>query len=64
MGGAVAATGKQYFELGSKSALLAVGVDWVIFPHPSDMSLEAVFAEVEAFLEKKADVGQPALSLR
>ena len=47
---AVAATGQQYIEVGSKSALLSVGVDWILFPQSDRPSLEAVFTEVDAFL--------------
>jgi GGDEF domain-containing protein len=51
----IAATGQQYIEVGRKSALLSVGVDWNIFPQAGRASLEAVFTEVDAFL---ANVGQ------
>jgi GGDEF domain-containing protein len=46
----VAASGQQYVEVGNKSALLSVGVDWVVFPQADHPSLEAVFTEVDAFL--------------
>jgi GGDEF domain-containing protein len=47
---AVAATSEQYVEAGGKTALLAVGVDWVIFPQADHQSLSAVFIEVDTFL--------------
>jgi GGDEF domain-containing protein len=50
----VAATCKQYIEVGKKSALLSVDVDWIVFPQ-ADRPLDAVFAEVERFL---ANAGQ------
>lgn len=61
---AVAATGKQYFEMGSKSAMLAVGVDWFLFPQPEQVSLETVFAEVEAFLANGPEALSPAIMQR
>jgi GGDEF domain-containing protein len=48
--GAVAATGHQYIELGRKSALLAVGVDWILFPQSDHPSLEGALTEVDTFL--------------
>jgi GGDEF domain-containing protein len=47
---AVAKIGMQYIDVGKKSALLAVGVDWTAFPQSDHASLEAALAEVEAFL--------------
>jgi GGDEF domain-containing protein len=46
----VAAMGQRYIELGRKSALLSVAVDWTVFPQAQFPTLEAVFAEVDAFL--------------
>jgi len=47
---AVAATGQHYIEVGRTTALLSVGVDWMVFPEAQCPSLDAVFAEVDAFL--------------
>jgi GGDEF domain-containing protein len=47
---AVAATGQHYVEVGKKTALLSVGVDWTVFPEAQCPSLDEVFAEVDAFL--------------
>ncbi len=49
---AVARIGVQSIEVGKKSALLAVCVDWTIFPQSDHASLEAILAEVESFLTK------------
>jgi GGDEF domain-containing protein len=54
---AVAATGRQYIEVGRKSALLSVGVDWMVFPETQCASLDAVFAEVDAFLSTERLAG-------
>ena len=51
---AVAETSQQYIEVGRKSALLSVGVDWIVFPQ-SGRPLDAVFAEVDAFLARRRD---------
>lgn len=48
---AVADTGMQHVEFGKRSALLAVGVDWVIFPQGDNPALDAVFAKVDSFLD-------------
>jgi Diguanylate cyclase, GGDEF domain len=47
---AVARTGQHYIEVGKKSALISVGVDWIVFPQAQCASLDAVFTEVDAFL--------------
>jgi GGDEF domain-containing protein len=57
---AVAKTGQHYIEVGKKSALLSVGVDWIVFPQSQCSSLDAVFDEVDAFL--LADPSTPAVS--
>jgi GGDEF domain-containing protein len=63
--GAVAATGQQYVELGRKSALLAVGVDWIIFPQSDHPSLEAALSEVDAFLAgAKPETSSPGMAPR
>lgn len=46
---AVAATSQQYIEVGRNSALLSVGVDWIVSPQ-AGRPLDAVFTEVDAFL--------------
>jgi hypothetical protein len=54
-------SGQHYIEVGKKSALLSVGVDWVVFPQAQCLSLDAVFAEVDAFLAGDSRVEpQPA----
>ena len=50
---AVAATGQHYIEVGKKSALLSVGVDWTVFTQAQCGSLDAVFTEVDSFLAGK-----------
>ena len=50
----VAKIGQRYVEVGKNSALLAVGVDWVVYPQARYPSLEAVFGEVDAFLSGEA----------
>jgi GGDEF domain-containing protein len=58
---AVAATGQHYIEVGKKSALLSIGVDWMVFPEAQCPSLDAVFAEVDAFLAAAAPAGSPTM---
>jgi GGDEF domain-containing protein len=53
---AVASIHEQFVEVGTKSALLSVDVDWVVFSQSSCSSLDAVFTEVDAFL---ANPGRP-----
>jgi hypothetical protein len=48
--GVVTATGQQHVEVGRKSALLSVGVDWALYAQPDYPSLAAVLADVDAFL--------------
>jgi GGDEF domain-containing protein len=55
----VAAAGQQYIEVGRKSALLSVGVDWILFPQAQCPTLETVFTELDAFLAN-AGPGHPA----
>ena len=57
---AVAATGQQYIEVGRKSALLAVGADWIVFPQAQCPSIDAVFAEVDTFLANGKTVSPAA----
>jgi len=47
---AVSRTGQHYVEVGNKSALLAIGVHWVVFPQAQCPTLDAVFTEVDSFL--------------
>ena len=49
---AMAAIRQQYIDVGSKSALLSVAADWIMFPESQCPSIEAVFAEVDVFLAK------------
>ena len=46
--------GQRYVEVGKNSALLAVSVDWAAYPQARFPSLDAVFAEIDAFLAKDA----------
>lgn len=55
----VAKMGQHYIEVGKKSALLSIGVDWIVFPQSQCPSLDAVFSEVDAFL-----AAEPAPSSR
>ena len=47
---AVARIGQSYIEVGKNAALLAVGVDWIVFPQSQYASLDILFAEVDLFL--------------
>src|SRR5260370_19434962 len=49
---AVAITGQHYIEVGKKTALISVGVDWIVFPQSQCASLDAVFTEVDSFLAR------------
>ena len=49
---AMSAIRQQYIDVGSKSALLSVAADWIMFPESQCSSIEAVFGEVDAFLAK------------
>ena len=60
----VATTGQQYIEVGRKSALLSVGVDWIVFPQAGRTSLEAVFTEVDAFLANTRQASGQLLAQR
>jgi len=53
---AVARIGQKYVEVGN-SALLAVGVDWTVFPQAEHASLDAVMREVESFAAGKGGNG-------
>ncbi|MCW5981113.1 MAG: hypothetical protein KIT09_23725 [Bryobacteraceae bacterium] len=57
---AVATTGKHYVEAGSKTALLSVAVDWVVFPYAQGCPLDRVFAEANAFLSSEGSRGYAA----
>lgn len=56
---AVARTGQHYIEAGKKSALLSVGIDWIVFPQAQCASLDAVFTEVDLFLAAETLVNTP-----
>jgi GGDEF domain-containing protein len=47
---AVARIGQRYVEVGRNSALLAVGVDWVVFAQAQFPSPDMLFREVDLFL--------------
>jgi GGDEF domain-containing protein len=47
---AVMTVGQQHVEVGSKSALLSVAVDWFVFPQSQCPTFDAVFTELDAFL--------------
>jgi GGDEF domain-containing protein len=59
---AVANTGMQHVEFGKRSALVAVGVDWVIFPQGDNPALDGVFAKVDAFLANPGQESVAAMS--
>jgi GGDEF domain-containing protein len=46
--------GQRYVEVGKNSALLAVSVDWAAYPQARFSSMDAVFAEIDAFLARNA----------
>jgi hypothetical protein len=54
---AVTRIGQRYVEAGENSALLAIGVDWLVFPQAHYGSLDDVFAEVDSFLAGKGEDG-------
>jgi len=58
---AVARTGQHYVEVGKRTALISVGVDWTVFRQDQCPSLDAVFTEIESFLASEYRAGyQPA----
>jgi hypothetical protein len=57
LSGTVVKIGQRHIELGKNSALLAVGVEWIVFPQARYSSLDLVFAEVDSFLAEKT--GKP-----
>ena len=61
---AVGKASQQYIEVGSKSVLLSVGVDWVLFPQADHPSLEAIYNEVDAFLGNTKSVSSPMMTPR
>jgi GGDEF domain-containing protein len=61
---AVGRTSQQYIEVGNKSVLLSVGVDWIVFPQADRPSLDAVFTEVDAFLAAGRQTLPPAIVQR
>lgn len=52
-GRVVTGIGQGHVEVGKNSALLAVGVDWAIFPQAQYPSLERLFLDVDSFLSQK-----------
>jgi GGDEF domain-containing protein len=63
--GIISTVGQQYIEVGRKSAMLSVGVDWILFPQSDRPSLEAVFTEVDAFLANaKPESSSPVVTQR
>ena len=49
----VSGIGQQHVEVGKNSALLAVGVDWIVLPQAQYSSLDSLFLDVDAFLGDK-----------
>jgi GGDEF domain-containing protein len=61
----VVAAGQQYVEVGRTSALLSIGVDWILFPQAGRPSLQAVFTEVDAFLANtRPETSSPGMTQR
>ncbi len=58
--GVIAKISQRYVELGKNSALLAVGVDWTVFPQSKESSLDVVFEEIDAFITKLHVTSEPA----
>jgi len=56
----VAILNQQYIEVGSKTSLLSIGADWVVFSQADHPTLEAVFTEVDAFLANTPQDGSAA----
>jgi GGDEF domain-containing protein len=61
---AVGKASQQYIEVGSKSVLLSVSVDWVLFPQADHPSLEAIYNEVDAFLANPRTASSPMTAPR
>jgi hypothetical protein len=61
---AVGKASQQYIEVGSKSVLLSVGVDWVLFPQADHPSLESIYNEVDAFLANTRPASSPMMTPR
>jgi hypothetical protein len=53
----VSKIGQRYIEVGKNSALLAVGLDWMVFPQAQYPSPDVMFAEVDAFLGRSNGKG-------
>jgi GGDEF domain-containing protein len=53
----VAILNQQFIEVGSKTSLLSIGADWVVFSQADHPTLEAVFTEVDAFLSNVTQDG-------
>jgi len=60
----VAKLSQQYIEVGTKTSLLSVAVDWIVFSQADRASLEAVFTEVDTFLSNVTQISSPATALR
>jgi len=58
----VVAICQQYIEVGKKSTLLSVGVDWIVFPQSQCPSIDAVFTEVDSFLANARPGNSSALA--
>jgi GGDEF domain-containing protein len=48
--------GQGHIELEKNAALLAVGVDWIVYPQSEYASLDAVYAQVDSFVRGAAQV--------
>jgi GGDEF domain-containing protein len=60
----VSITSQQYIEVGSRTSLLSVGVDWIVFPQADHSSLEEVFTEVDTFLANFGQATPPGKASR
>jgi GGDEF domain-containing protein len=58
---AVGRTGQHYIEVGKKTALISIGVDWIVFPRSQCPSLDAVFTEVDSFLVREKSGNSPRI---
>ena len=61
---AVGKASQQYIEVGRKSVLLSVSVDWVLFPQADHPSLEAIYNEVDVFLANPRTASSPGMTPR
>lgn len=58
----VSKTGQHYIEVGKRTILLSIVLDWTVFPQDGFSSMDSVFKEVDAFLTT-AENQPPSMSI-